>query len=80
MDRLTEKTWVPVGLVASVIGVTIGATWWMSALFLRVDQAEARISSLESSQIQIITELQKMNLALTEIKVILKGHAPSDGK
>lgn len=44
MPRLTEKTWVPLGLAVSTIG---GAAFWLASLSGRVEAAEQTIVKYE---------------------------------
>lgn len=72
MDKITEKTLLPLGLIVTLATSVIGSTWWMSALYSRVARAEDSINDLVSSRKEMVNELRAMNFTLIEIRTELK--------
>lgn len=71
MQAITEKTLIPLGIIASLLAAAVGATTWMTALYSRVSVAEQRIQDVEATNKETIKELKLVNETLVEIKTIL---------
>jgi hypothetical protein len=71
MQKITEDTLLPLGLLAAILSFALGATWWASSLYSRVAQAEVQIGSLEKANTDMLKELKTVNETLIEIRVLL---------
>jgi hypothetical protein len=73
MTRITDKTWIPLGLMSAAMSIAVGGAWSASSFYSRLAQAETQIVDLKSSQLQMLAELKKINENMIEIKIIVKG-------
>lgn len=71
MQAITEKTVMPISLMASILGFALGATWWAASLHSRVSQAETSVGDVKLSQKELVQELKTVNETLVEIKILL---------
>jgi hypothetical protein len=71
MEKISEDTLIPIGLLGIILGALLGGTWWMSALYSRVAQAEIKVGSLEKANSDMLKELKTVNETLIEIRVLL---------
>lgn len=71
MQKISQETLIPISLVGGVLCLMLGGSWWMSALYSRVAQAEVQIGSLEKANADMLKELKIVNETLIEIRVLL---------
>ena len=71
MKAITENTYIPIGLIASILSFIIGSTWWAASLHSRVAQAEDAVTDVKASQKELVHELKTVNETLSEIRILL---------
>jgi hypothetical protein len=71
MQSISEKTHVPISLIAGFLSFVIGATYWAASLHSRVAQAEEAVSEVKITQKELVHEIRTVNQTLNDIRVLL---------
>lgn len=76
MNKISESTLVPISVIAALLSFVAYSVWSVSALYVRMANAETNISSADAHYGEILKENKDMHSDIVEMKTILKerGH------
>ena len=63
---ISDNTTIQISIVALLLSVIFGASWWASAM-------EQRVTKVSEENRDMVIELKEMNKTLVEIKVVISG-------